>query len=132
LFLNPMEKKDCIEDQLACMIGYRGKTICVLPSEKILNVLGKKYTILIIALLGNQDKVNFNEILKKTGYPRPNLLSQRLKELEELDLIKKKIITEKAPISTIYMLTKKGKKLRSLLLPLLAWVELNSRNTLKK
>ncbi|MEM2052604.1 MAG: helix-turn-helix domain-containing protein [Thermoplasmata archaeon] len=127
-----MEKKDCIEDQLACMIGYRGKTICVLPSEKILNVLGKKYTILIIALLGNQDKVNFNEILKKTGRPRPNLLSQRLKELEELDLIKKKIITEKAPISTIYMLTKKGKKLRSLLLPLLAWVELNSRNTLKK
>ncbi|MEM4589155.1 MAG: helix-turn-helix domain-containing protein, partial [Thermoplasmata archaeon] len=104
-----MEKKDCIEDQLACMIGYRGKTICVLPSEKILNVLGKKYTILIIALLGNQDKVNFNEILKKTGFPRPNLLSQRLKELEELDLIKKKIITEKAPISTIYMLTKKGK-----------------------
>ncbi|MEM0502628.1 MAG: helix-turn-helix domain-containing protein [Thermoplasmata archaeon] len=127
-----MEKKDCIEDQLACMIEYRGKTICVLPSEKILNVLGKKYTILIIALLGNQDKVNFNEILKKTGFPRPNLLSQRLKELEELDLIKKKIITEKAPISTIYMLTKKGKKLRSLLLPLLAWVELNSRNTLKK
>ncbi|MEM0136921.1 MAG: helix-turn-helix domain-containing protein [Thermoplasmata archaeon] len=127
-----MEKKDCIEDQLACMIGYRGKTICVLPSEKILNVLGKKYTILIIALLGNQDKVNFNEILKKTGFPRPNLLSQRLKELEELDLIKKKIIKEKAPISTIYMLTKKGKKLRSLLLPLLAWVELNSRNTLKK
>ena len=127
-----MEKKDCIEDQLACMIGYRGKTICVLPSEKILNVLGKKYTILVIALLGNQDKVNFNEILKKTGSPRPNLLSQRLKELEELDLIKKKIITEKAPISTIYMLTKKGKKLRSLLLPLLAWVELNSRNTLKK
>ena len=112
----------------ACMVGYQGKTVCVLPSEKILNILGKKYTILIIALLGNQKRVKFSEIMKNTGYPRPNLLTIRLHELEVLGLIKKRIISDSRPVSVEYMLTKKGKKLRSLILPILAWIEENSKN----
>jgi len=110
------------------MVGYQGKTVCVLPSEKILNILGKKYTILIIALLGNQKRVKFSEIMKNTGYPRPNLLTIRLHELEVLGLIKKRIISDSRPVSVEYMLTKKGKKLRSLILPILAWIEENSKN----
>ncbi|MVT13469.1 MAG: transcriptional regulator [Euryarchaeota archaeon] len=109
-------------------MDYRGKTICILPSEKILNVLGKKYTLLIIALLGNQKRVKFNDIMKKTGCPRPNLLSIRLRELEELGLIKKRIMGENRPLSVEYMLTRDGKKLRSLIIPILAWIEENSKN----
>ncbi|MFP3318783.1 MAG: helix-turn-helix domain-containing protein [Thermoplasmata archaeon] len=123
-----MFKKDCVEHELACMVDYRGKTICILPSEKILNVLGKKYSLLIIALLGNQKRVKFNDIMKKTGCPRPNLLSIRLRELEELGLIKKRIMGENRPLSVEYMLTRDGKKLRSLIIPIFAWIEENSKN----
>lgn len=122
-----MPKKDCIEHELACMVDYRGRTICILPSEKVLNILGKKYTLLIIALLGNQKSVKFNEIMKKTGCPRPNLLSTRLKELENLYLIKRKVIDESRPVSVEYSLTDRGKKLRELILPILAWIEENSK-----
>ncbi len=121
-----MEKKDCIEHEHACMVDYKGRMICVLPSERLLNILGKKYTILIIALLGNQERVKFNDIMKKTGCPRPNLLSSRLKEFEELNLVRKRILKETRLISTEYMLTRNGKKLRRLLLPVIAWVSENS------
>ncbi|MGC8689554.1 MAG: winged helix-turn-helix transcriptional regulator [Thermoplasmata archaeon] len=121
-----MEKKDCVEHELACMVDYRGRTICILPSERVLNILGKKYTLLIIALLGNREKVNFNEIMKKTGCPRPNLLSMRLKELENQGLIRREIISGERPIRVDYSLTPKGKRLRKLILPILAWIEENS------
>lgn len=117
-----MKKSDCLEYKRACLIDYRGREICVKPSEKILNILGKKYTLLIIALLGNQERVKFNEMMKKTGCPRPNLLSMRLKELEKVGLIKRTPLLEKIPASVEYELTKKGRELRKHILPILAWI----------
>jgi DNA-binding HxlR family transcriptional regulator len=55
-------------------------------------------------------------------------LSIRLRELEELGLIKKRIMGENRPLSVEYMLTRDGKKLRSLIIPILAWIEENSKN----
>jgi len=107
----------------ACMIYSGGKNICIYPSEKTLNVIGKKYTLLIIALLGNEKYVKFNEILRNLGSPRANIISVRLKELESLGFVRKRILSNVRPISVEYALTKDGRKLRKLILPLLSWIE---------
>lgn len=121
-----MKKRDCLEYKRAFLIDYKGREICVKPSEKILNILGKRYTLLIIALLGNQERVKFNEMMKKTGCPRPNLLSMRLKELEKAGLIKRIPLLEKIPVSVEYELTKSGRELRKHILSILAWIADNT------
>ncbi|MGC8497341.1 MAG: winged helix-turn-helix transcriptional regulator [Thermoplasmata archaeon] len=110
----------------ACMINAGKKKICIYPSEEVLNIFGKKYTLLIVALLGNRKVVKFNEILRNVGSPRPNLLSQRLQELEAIGVVRKKVRVEKKPISIEYSLTKKGDALRKTIVPLLAWIEKNT------
>lgn len=61
--------------------------------------------------------MNFNELLGQLadGYGKkitPSVLSQTLKELEDHDLLRKKILTDYIPIRTEYQLTNKGKELR--------------------
>jgi len=107
----------------ACMINVGKKRICIYPSEQVLNIFGKKYTLLIVALLGNRKAVKFNEILRNVGSPRPNLLSQRLQELETIGVVRKKVRAERKPVSIEYSLTKKGNELRKAIVPLLAWIE---------
>lgn len=106
----------------ACMIKVDQKEICLYPSEPIIRILGKQYTLLIIGLLGNKGKSGFNEIAKSTGNPRPNLLSHRLFELEEAGLVKRNVLQEK-PVRVEYSLTEKGEQLRKLLIPLFEWLE---------
>ena len=108
--------------ETACMIEAGGKQICVYPSEAIIKILGKQYTLLIIGLLGNNGKSGFNEIARSVGNPRPNLLSHRLRELEEAGLVSKTVTVEKG-LRVDYYLTKKGNELRKLLIPIFEWLE---------
>ncbi|EQD25937.1 transcription regulator [mine drainage metagenome] len=39
----------------ACMIEYGVKTVCVDPSLTMLHTLGKKYTMLILGVIGNKE-----------------------------------------------------------------------------
>ena len=109
------------------MILNGNKEICIYPAEKIMRVLGKEYTLLIIGLLGNREKVGFNEIARNVGNPRPNLLSQRLKELMEAGLVSRKVSAGQL-VSTEYSLTDEGKELRDLLVPVFEWVERRQKN----
>jgi len=104
------------------MIDAGGKQICVYPSEAIIKILGKQYTLLIIGLLGNKGKSGFNEIARSVGNPRPNLLSHRLRELEGAGLVSKSITGEKG-LRVDYSLTEKGNQLRKLLIPVFEWLE---------
>jgi DNA-binding HxlR family transcriptional regulator len=106
----------------ACMILHQEGRICLFPSEPFLRIIGKKYTILIIGLLGNEKTMSFNKIRKSIGNPRANLLSQRFKEMEELGLIERRVISTR-PISVEYSLTEKGARLRENLIPLFRWIE---------
>ncbi len=113
------------------MIVHGNREICIYPAQKIMKVLGKEYTLLIIGLLGNREKSGFNEMARNVGNPRPNLLSKRLKELEEAGLVTKKVIPG-VPVTTEYSLTENGKKLRDLLIPVFEWIEsVQNRQDLK-
>ena len=107
----------------ACMIRVEGEEdICVYPSEPVLRLLGKEHTLLIIGLLGNRGGARFNEIAREIGGVRPNLLSMRLRELEELGLVGRRVVDSRPP-GTEYFLTEAGRELRRLLIPLFKWLE---------
>lgn len=105
-------------------IEHNGKTINLRKSEDILKILGKKYSLIIIGVLGNYDSVNFNELKKIVGCPRPNLLSARLKEMSTAG-ITERIVVDHFPVSVKYQLTDKGKELREKLIPFFMWIDCN-------
>jgi DNA-binding HxlR family transcriptional regulator len=100
----------------ACMLEYGNSLVCVDPSLAILELIGKKYTIMIIGVIGNSgNRKNFNEILNDIPFSSSTIISRRLKDLQENGLVEK--ISESGRIS--YKLTDLGSKLREALHPLL-------------
>ncbi len=98
------------------MIEYGRSLVCVDPSLSILELIGKKYTMMIIGVIGNSgNKKNFNEILKDIPFSSSTIISKRLRDLQAGGLIEK--ITESGRIS--YRLTDLGSKIREALRPLL-------------
>lgn len=111
----------------ACMLEYGDSLVCVDPSLGILELIGKKYTIMIIGVIGNSgNRKNFNEILNDIPFSSSTIISRRLKELQEIGLVEK--ISESGRIS--YKLTDLGSKLREALHPLLILMDAdNLQNT---
>lgn len=81
--------------------------------NEVINLIKKKWTLDIIKnIYFGLDR--FNDILKKNPYLSNKVLSQRLKEMEEDDLIVKEIISEN-PLVTKYILTDKALNLNKIL-----------------
>jgi|Deesub1362A_J573_1020465.scaffolds.fasta_scaffold00566_6 DNA-binding HxlR family transcriptional regulator len=90
------------------------------PLDEIINLISKKWTLLIISVLGNNQKVRYSDILRQLKGINSKTLSDRLKELEIHGLIKRKAYAE-IPPRVEYSLTKKGTTLRKAVLPLMKW-----------
>lgn len=84
-----------------------------------LDILGERWTLLIIRelLLGPQRFKDLQETLQGIG---TNLLSDRLKKLQNLDLIHQRDLPPPAA-STVYELTKNGQELKPVLESLAEW-----------
>jgi DNA-binding HxlR family transcriptional regulator len=104
----------------ACMIEYMGKTVCIDPSLPFLDLIGKKYTMMILGVIGNRgNRKNFNEIIRDIPFSSTTIISRRLKELQSFGLIQR----NKGSHGVYYSLTDFGKNVRKSLLPLLKMVE---------
>ena len=102
--------------QISCMIKMADTELCVDPSLPFLNLIGKKYTVLILGVIGNQSEgANFNEILRDIPFSSSTIISRRLKELVIMDIIFK--INGGDRIT--YSLTEQGQVLRDALIPLI-------------
>ena len=95
--------------------------ICFCPLSGILDVIAKKWALLIIAILGNEGAKGFNELKKDLGCISPKPLSDMLKNLERIGLVSKKVL-ETSPPTVKYSLTSDGRVLREHLIPMLVWV----------
>ncbi|MFW6383580.1 MAG: winged helix-turn-helix transcriptional regulator [Nanoarchaeota archaeon] len=104
-----------------------GKHICLCPVEGIINTIAKKWALLIIATVGNHEKLRFNPLMEKLGDISPKTLSDRLKELEKDGLIEKKVVTT-TPLKVEYSLSQNGIELRDAMIPLLDWAAKKNRN----
>ena len=104
-----------------CVIREGDEEYCIYPLGDLMRVLGKKWTLFVIAVLGNRDRMRFNEILADLHYfMSSRSLADRLKELEAGGLVAREAFSE-APPRVDYRLTPEGRSVRGLLIPLLRW-----------
>lgn len=94
--------------------------ICLCPLEGVIHLIGKKWTLQLIAVIGNNEKIRYSEILEKLGCISPKSLADRLKELEKERLIKREAYAE-IPPRVEYSLTKDGIELRNNIIQLMKW-----------
>ena len=81
------------------------------PVTNTLDLIGDKWTLLIIRDMMFLKKASFNEFLHSIEGIATNILTDRLKRLEEYGIIKK----------SPYRLTKRGEELKSLLKEIVRW-----------
>ena len=95
--------------------------ICFCSLSGTLDVVAKKWALLIIAILGNEGEKGFNALKKELVTISPKPLSDTLKSLERIGLVHKRIL-ETSPPTTKYSLTPDGWEFREHLIPMLVWV----------
>ena len=95
--------------------------VCLCPLEGIIDVISRKWTLQILAIIGNDKNPRYTGILLKLGNVSPKILADRLKELEEWRLIERKAYAE-IPPRVEYSLTVNGKELRNSIMPLMKWI----------
>lgn len=101
------------------------RSIC--PVACTLDILGDKWTLLVIRdlLLGKKTYSDFQDSPEKIP---TNILADRLKRLQEQDLIYKVPYQNKPPRFE-YVLTDSGKELKSVLLEMVTWGEKHIKGT---
>jgi DNA-binding HxlR family transcriptional regulator len=87
--------------------------------QKALDVLGGKWTFLLIKELFDAPK-RFGELRKALLGVSPKTLSDRLKELEEKDVVTRTAYAT-IPPTVIYALTEKGHSLKPLIMEMKLW-----------
>ncbi|AJA49013.1 transcriptional regulator, HxlR family [Clostridium pasteurianum DSM 525 = ATCC 6013] len=90
------------------------------PIELAINIIGSKWTSLIIRDLLIDKTVRFGDFLKSLEGISPKTLSLRLKELEKKEIVTRTVYPE-IPPHVEYSLTCKGKALEPIFLELKKW-----------
>jgi len=97
-----------------------GDHVCFCPLEGVIDVISKKWALLIINAIGNHGKLRFNNLTQELGNISPKTLSDTLKKLQTEGLIKRESFAE-IPPRVEYSLTRDGAELRKSIIPLLKW-----------
>ena len=92
------------------------------PVACALDVIGEKWTLLILRDLTRNSSRRFQDLLDSLKGCAPNTLSARLSSLEEQGLIERRQY-EQHPPRMEYVLTAKGREVRPVLKALKAWGE---------
>lgn len=89
------------------------------PVACTLDILGDKWTLLVVRdlLMG---KTIYSDLQHSPEAIPTNILAQRLKQLQSLQIISKQPYQDK-PVRYTYQLTEKGKALRGVLLAMVKW-----------
>lgn len=103
--------------------------VCFCPLEGVIDVISKKWALLIINAIGNYGRLRFNNLSQELGNISPKTLSDTLKELQTEALIKRESFAE-IPPRVEYSLTPDGAELRKAIVPLLKWAA--TRGTCEK
>ena len=90
------------------------------PINYTLENLGDKWTLLVIRDLVFEGKKFYKEFLASKEGIATNILSDRLKRLENLGIVESKVY-EKLRTQKVYALTEKGKDLIPILIEMILW-----------
>jgi DNA-binding HxlR family transcriptional regulator len=93
---------------------------CFCPLEGVMDVISKKWALLIINAIGTYGRLRFNRLMEELHGISPKTLSDRLKELQAEGLVERQSFAE-IPPRVEYSLSRDGAELRESVLPLLEW-----------
>ncbi|HYY65794.1 MAG TPA: helix-turn-helix domain-containing protein [Nitrososphaeraceae archaeon] len=85
------------------------------PIDNTFKLIGRKFTVLILRNMINNKQTRFNQLLNSVEGANPKTLSVRLREMEKLGLIKRKVYSHEIPIKIEYSPTEKGLALQPIL-----------------
>jgi DNA-binding HxlR family transcriptional regulator len=94
------------------------EVICLCPLEGIIDVITKKWALLIINEIGNHKRIRYNDLMNELQPISPKTLADTLKELKNSNLVKRESFNE-IPPRVDYTLTKEGNELRHAIVPIL-------------
>lgn len=90
------------------------------PILETVDIISSKWVILVIVIIGNSERLRYNEIMERLNGISPKSLADTLKELEGSGLINRQAFNE-IPRRVEYSLTKTGLGLYRSTIPLLRW-----------
>ena len=98
----------------------KNEVVCYCPLEGIIDVISKKWALLIINAIGNYGSLRFNRLLEELNGMSPKTLADTLKQLQSEGLLKRESFAE-IPPRVEYSLTQDGLGLREAVVPILKW-----------
>jgi DNA-binding HxlR family transcriptional regulator len=105
---------------IVTMAKHSSKVICLCPLEGVIDIISKKWALLIVNEIGNHGRIRYNELMKEIQAISPKTLADTLKELVRYNLVKREAFNE-IPPRVDYILTKDGEELRQAIIPILQW-----------
>jgi DNA-binding HxlR family transcriptional regulator len=96
--------------------------VCPCPCEGLIDIVGKKWVLCVLALLGNNGTMRFNQLQGKLSGISAKTLTDVLKDLQRSGLVKRVAFAE-IPPRVEYHLTRDGRELTILVAPLMAWAD---------
>ena len=99
---------------------------CDCPITSALDVIGDKWTLVIVKQMLLEGKRTFKDIVESDEAIATNILSARLKMLEEFGILRKSKLPENKK-TNIYTLTEKGLGLTPIIVEMVLWSDGNLR-----
>ena len=96
--------------------------VCPCPCEGLIDVIGKKWTLCVLAQLGNSGTLRFNQLQGHLQGISAKTLTEVLKDLQKSHLVKREAFPE-IPPRVEYHLTHEGRELTRLIAPLMLWAD---------
>jgi DNA-binding HxlR family transcriptional regulator len=98
----------------------RPKILEACPIQGVIDVISKKWALLIVAVVGSFGKLRYNGIMQELKGISPKTLADTLRDLEESGIVRRQAFNE-IPPRVEYSLTEDGLKLREAVVPMLQW-----------
>lgn len=96
--------------------------ICPCPCEGLIDIIGKKWALCVLAQLGNGGTLRFKQLAQSLNGISAKTLTDVLKDLQHSGLIKREAFPE-IPPRVEYHLTREGRELTMLVAPLMIWAD---------
>ena len=95
-----------------------------------LELISGKWKLLILSLLRSESPMRFGEMERAIGSITPRMLSKELKELEQNELIERRVYPT-MPVSVEYSLTDYGRSLERVMVALGDWGKTHRRRIMQ-
>ncbi|MES2153557.1 MAG: helix-turn-helix domain-containing protein [bacterium] len=93
---------------------------CACPTDGVIELIGKKWTLCLVATIGNREPVRFNRLQQELEGVSPKTLSDTLAALQTHGIVTRHAFAE-VPPRVEYSLTAKGRRLLAAVAPLMEW-----------